>query len=128
MTWLVTAASVAVGVTFLVAGASKLAAGPVWSASARDLGVPGWVVPIVPWVELVVGALLVVQLAEPWPAVVAAAMLAAFTVLLLVRMRAGERPMCACFGQWSASPVGPRHIARNAVLFALAVVAARGFR
>jgi len=124
VSWLAAAAAVVVGIVFVVAGASKLAAGPVWHASARDLGAPGWAVPIVPWAELVVGSLLVVRLAQPWPAIAAIVMLVGFSVLIAVRLRAGDHPVCACFGQWSASEIGPRHLVRNAVLVALAVVAA----
>lgn len=124
MTWLAAAASVVVGVVFVLAGASKLASGAVWRASARDLGAPDWAAPVVPWVELATGALLVVQFAQPWPAIAALVMLAGFSTLIGIRLRAGERPMCACFGQWSASEIGPRHLVRNAVLAALALVAA----
>lgn len=124
MTWVAAAASVVVGVVFVVAGAAKLAAGPGWRASARDLGAPDWTVPVVPWLELAVGALLIVQLARPWSALAALVMLAGFSALIAVRLRADERPVCACFGQWSASEIGPRHLVRNAVLAALALVAA----
>jgi uncharacterized membrane protein YphA (DoxX/SURF4 family) len=126
VSWLTATASVVVGLAFLVAGASKLAAGPAWPASARDLGVPGWIALLVPWVELVVGGLLVAQLAEPWPALAATAMLVVFTALLITGLRAGERPVCACFGRWSASPIGAGHLARNGVLIVLAVVAVLG--
>lgn len=123
MQWLGVAASVLVGAVFVVAGASKLAAGPVWPANARDLGAPGWAIPLVPWFEMVVGAALAVQLAVPVPAVAALFLLSTFTALIVVRLRAGDRPVCACFGQWSASPLGPHHVVRNAVLAALTVVA-----
>lgn len=120
------AASVAVGAVFVVAGASKLASGPAWRANATALGAPGWSIPLVPWVELAVGALLVVQVAPPWPAVVAVALLLAFSALIALRLRAGEHPVCACFGQWSASELGPRHLVRNGVLIAVAAIAALG--
>lgn len=116
-------ASVLVGLVFVVAGASKLAAGPRWSTNARDLGAPGLVIPVIPWIELAIGAGLVAQLAVPVPAIAALVMLAGFSMLLVVRIRAGERPACACFGAWSASPIGWRHLARNAVLAMLAVLA-----
>jgi uncharacterized membrane protein YphA (DoxX/SURF4 family) len=124
VTWLAAAASVVVGVVFVVAGASKLASGPGWRASAHDLGAPDWVTPFVPWIELAIGALLIVQLAQPWPAIAALVMLVAFSMLIALRLRAGERPRCACFGQWSESEIGARHLVRNAVLAGLAVIAA----
>jgi uncharacterized membrane protein YphA (DoxX/SURF4 family) len=123
VTWLAAAASVVVGVVFVVAGASKLASRAGWRASARDLGAPDWAAPVVPWVEIVVGALLIVQVASPWPALAAIAMLIAFSTLIALRLREGERPACACFGQWSASEIGPPHLVRNAVLAVLSLVA-----
>ena len=67
MNFVTTAAAVVVGVVFVVAGAAKLASGHGWRTSARDLGVPDWLAPIVPWTELTVGALLAVGLFEPAP-------------------------------------------------------------
>lgn len=79
-------------------------------------------VPLVPWWELVVGASLLVGLAKPWPAVAATVTIAAFTALLLRVLRRGEHPPCACFGTWSAAPLGVRHVVRNVALLCLAVV------
>ncbi len=119
-------ASVLLGGSFLVAGGSKVAAGAAWPQQARDLGAPGWVVPVLPWIEIVLGAALVTQLARTIAAVAAAALLAAFTVLIVLRLAQGRRPPCACFGAWSAKPLGPGHVVRNVVLFALAIVSAVG--
>ena len=126
MNFLTTAAAVVVGVVFVVAGASKLASGHGWRTSARDLGAPDWLAPLVPWTELTVGALLMVGLFEPWPAIAAIVMLVGFSGAIAARLRVGERPMCACFGQWSVSEIGPRHLVRNAVLIVLATLAASG--
>jgi len=117
-------AAVLVGVAFVVAGGSKLAARESWPVQARGLGAPSWTVPLVPWVELVIGALLIVQLFRAPMAVAAAALLAVFTFLIGRKIAVGEHPPCACFGAWSAKPIGPGHVARNAVLMALAIVAA----
>ena len=116
-------ASVVIGLVFVVAGASKLAAGPQWYVNAADLGAPRPVAMVVPWIELVTGAALIFRLAVPIPAIVAAAMLAAFSVLIIWRFRDEERPSCACFGAWSASPIGRGHLIRNAVLMAISIVA-----
>jgi uncharacterized membrane protein YphA (DoxX/SURF4 family) len=118
-----TAASVLLGLVFLVAGASKVAIRHEWPAQAARLGAPVLVVPIVPWWEIVVGALLVVGLGAPWPAAVAAATLVLFTVLLVGVLRRGEHPPCACFGGFSARPLGWGQVARNGGFLALAVVA-----
>ena len=118
-----TLASIALGLVFLVAGGSKLAAGERWPAEATGLGAPRAVVPIVPWVELVVGGLLVAGVAEPWPAVVATAILLVYSALLAARLREGQRPPCACFGAWSSKPLGWGHLVRNTVFLAVGVVA-----
>ena len=118
-----TIASIVLGVVFLVAGGSKIAAGPDWPVQAVGLGAPRWVIPFVPWVEIVVGAALVVQVARRPAALAALSILLAFTTLLAIRLREGQRPPCACFGAWSAKPLGPGHLARNAALIVAAGLA-----
>jgi uncharacterized membrane protein YphA (DoxX/SURF4 family) len=123
----VTAAGVAgflLGVVLLLSGGLKLAAGPRWAAQATAMGAPAVTVPAVPWVELALGALLVTGVARPAVALLAAAMLAVFTVVLVLRLAEGRRVPCACFGARSAKPIGPGAVVRNLVLIALALVAA----
>lgn len=122
MTALPSVASVLLGVAFVVAGGSKLAAGQAWSVQAHDLGAPRFLIPTLPWLELCVGGSLIVQLLEPVPAVVAIVMLIGFTALIGVRLQQGRRPVCACFGNWSAKPIGPAHLARNAALMLLGLI------
>ena len=45
-----------------------------------------------------------------------------FTGLIARRLAQGRHPPCACFGAWSAKPLGPGHLVRNGVLIVLAVV------
>jgi len=106
-----TIASVVLGLAMLAAGAAKLA--------SRT-----WTVPLVPWVELSLGALLVVDVLRPLVAIATAVLLAAFTALLSVRLTRGERPPCACFGRLSTRPISWWSVARNLVLIALAVAIA----
>lgn len=117
-------AAIVVGAAFLIAGGAKIAAGPAWPEQAAGLGAPRVVVPFMPWVEILVGAALCAQLARPAVAGVAIVMLLAFSALLVLRLSQGRRPPCACFGAWSAKPLGWKDLARNAVLLALALVAA----
>jgi uncharacterized membrane protein YphA (DoxX/SURF4 family) len=117
------AAAILLGLAFLLAGGSKLAAGPGWPEQARGLGAPTVVIPVLPWFELALGAVLVVQVAPTVAAVVALGLLAAFTVLIVRRLAEGRHPPCACFGAWSAKPLGWGHVARNAALIGLGVVA-----
>ena len=119
-------ASVVVGAALLLAGGAKVAAGSGWRVQAEALGAPRIVVPLVPWIEIVVGAGLCAQVARVPFAVAALAMLAVFTVLLAVQLSEGRHPPCACFGSWSAKPLSWTHLARNAALMAVAFVAVVG--
>ena len=117
-------ASVLLGLVFLVSGGSKIAAGPAWPRQAAGLGAPAAVVPALPWVEIALGAVLVMQLGDPIAAVIAFVLLAAFTVLIVRRLMEGQHPACACFGAWSTKPLGVGHVVRNVGFMLLAVVSA----
>ena len=116
------AASV-LGRVFLVSGGAKIAAGPAWPEQAAGLGAPALAVPVLPWIEVVLGAILVMQLAPVAAAAAALVVLAAFTALIVRRLSQGRHPPCACFGAWSTKPLGAGHVARNAAFMVLAVVA-----
>jgi len=116
------AAGLVLGITFLAAGASKIASGSLWAQQAHAIGAPRVAVAVVPPLEIVLGALLCARVAPVVVAVMALALLAMFTALITVRLTQGKRPPCACFGSWSARPLGWRHLLRNGVLIALAVV------
>jgi len=120
---LAVAAAIVVGAAFLLAGGAKIAAGRSWPMQAAALGAPSIVIPIVPWTEIVVGALLCAQIARPVLASIAVVMLVAFSALLARRLAQGEHPPCGCFGSWSAKPLSWKHLARNAALIAVAVTA-----
>ena len=116
--------TVLLGAVFLASGVMKVASPRQWRAQSAGLGVPGAVAPVVPFTELVVGALLVAQIARRPVAAVAAGLLVAFSALLVVRLLQGRRPPCACFGAWSSKPIGWGNVARNAVFLGLAAVVA----
>lgn len=115
-------ASVLLGVVMCAASFSKLRTGRAWESQGAALGAPRAIVPIVPWVELALGALLIVQVASTAVSIAALVLLGAFTTLLAVNLARGRRPVCACFGEWSAKPLGPGHLARNGALVALSVL------
>ena len=123
---MIVAASVLLGALFLGAGVTKVANPQQWRAQSAELGVPDAVATVMPYVELSVGALLIAQLARRPVAVVAGLLLIAFTTLLVVRLLQGRRPPCACFGAWTANPIGWSNVARNAAFIALALVVALG--
>ena len=116
-------AGFAVGALFIVAGIVKLAAGERWIVQARALGVERVIAVAVPPTEIVVGAGIITGLLTPWPAAIAAGMLAMFTTLIVYNLAGGRHPPCACFGSWSAAPLSWWHVGRNAALLALIAVA-----
>ena len=86
---------------------------------ARGGGAAAVVVPIV---ELALALMLVVWWGSPVPGVLAAVVLAVFTVLV-VRAQVRRVP-CPCFGgAASGRPAGPAAVVRNGVLIAEAVLA-----
>ncbi|MFZ9864025.1 MAG: MauE/DoxX family redox-associated membrane protein [Ilumatobacteraceae bacterium] len=118
-----TIASVILGALMCVAGGSKVILGDRWPIEAGELGAPRWVAPIVPWFEIALGAALIAQLWRAPMAIVALLTLQVFTVLLLANIGRGHRPVCACFGSWSAKPIGTGHVVRNVAMMLLAVLA-----
>jgi len=116
-------ASFLLGFVFLVSGASKIAAGPAWPEQARGLGAPSFVVPVLPWFEIVLGAVLVMQVVPVLAAVTALVVLVLFTALIARRLAQGQHPPCACFGTLSTKPLGRGHVIRNVGFMALAVAA-----
>lgn len=123
MNLVATASSILLGVVFLVSGASKVASRAEWNRLALEFGAPAIVRRALPWVEIVLGALLVVNLGRRAAAVAALMLLAAFTAAILVHLRRGEHPSCACFGAWSSRPLGPGQVARNVLLMGLCLLA-----
>jgi uncharacterized membrane protein YphA (DoxX/SURF4 family) len=116
-------AAVLLGLAFVVAGASKVAAGRSWPIQAQALGAPNRLIAVVPWFEIALGAALIARLIEPLPAVAAIIVLLVFTLLIARRLAEGKHPACACFGLWSAKPIGPSHLARNFVLMTFGLIA-----
>jgi len=116
-------ASVIVAAVFVVASVTKFASPAAWLDQARGLGVPRSIALVVPVVEAVLGAWLLVQWERRAAAITAAVVISAFSALIVVRLVQGRRPPCACFGSLSARPLGPGSLVRNAVLLAVALLA-----
>ena len=115
-------ASVILGGVMCVAGGSKIAMGDRWPVEAQALGAPKTIASIVPWIEIALGALLIVQLKPEVVGALSVALLVAFTLLIMRQLQKGERPVCACFGSWSSKPLSWNHVARNAGFIALAAI------
>ena len=113
-----------VGVVFIFAGIQKLLAGNEWLVQAKQLRPPRIAqpfVPTVPYIELIVGGLLIAGLQEKPMRIAAIILLSSFTALLVTRLAAGERPPCACFSFRSTRPISWSNVTRNAGLLALLV-------
>ena len=115
-------AAVVLGVVLLVAGIAKRA-DRGWPQDAAALGTPAWAIPVLPWFEMLLGAVLVSGLVRPAAAALAGVVLIAFTGLVVLNLARGRRPPCACFGASSRRPIGPGSLVRNVVLLALALIA-----
>ena len=113
-----------VGIVFIFAGIQKLLAGIEWLVQAKQLRPPRIAnpfVPLVPYIELIVGGLLIAGLQEKPVRIAAIILLGSFTALLIARLAAGERPPCACFSFRSTRPISWSNVTRNAGLLALLV-------
>ncbi len=115
-------AQIGLGLLFLSSGALKLG-DRLWPETASAFGLPAWVGRALPWVEVVLGALLVAGVGLPWTGLAALVALAAFTVVLAVHLAWDRRAPCRCFGGLSDAPISVRTVARNVVLLGVAVVA-----
>jgi hypothetical protein len=121
-----------VGVVFLVSASGKLRSRPAFRAFASWLA--ALPVPLVrrqpraaAGVMAAAEALIVILVALPWTVrpglALAAAVLAVFTAGTWLAVARGADAPCQCFGV-SASPLGWRHVVRDAVLGAIAVAGA----
>ena len=108
----------------LLAGVQKVARPTEWRTQSAGLGVPSNVGNVVPFVEIALGAALLVQWQRHAFAWAAAGLFAIFTGLLALRLSQGQRPPCACFGALSSRPIGAGHLARNVAFIATDVLAA----
>ena len=118
-------AAIVLGVVFAWSSVAKVFMGRRWPESLRRLELPtllAW--PLVGIEFALAVGLVAVDAWRTSTAVVAAALLAVMTVVLLDRLRRGVRPPCACFGGAAVRPLSWREPVRNFVLLAVAFVAA----
>ena len=115
-------AEIVLGLVLLASGALK-ATSREWPAQAAAFGAPPPVARALPWTEIALGASMAAALASPWTTAATVALLAGFTVVLVVRIAHGRREPCGCFGELSRRPVDGWTVVRNAVLVGLGAVA-----
>jgi methylamine dehydrogenase accessory protein MauD len=117
---------VILALVFAVAGFAKLADRPGSRQALRDFGLPGAVAgpaaTLLPLAELAAAGLLLFAGTAVAGAWLAAILLLAFMAGIARSMARGEAPDCHCFGQLHSAPAGPRTLARNGLLAAMAIV------
>lgn len=118
-------------VVFAVSGGAKVASLEGSRRSAAALGLPARAAAVagtaLPFVEIGIALFLLVAETARAAAATAAALLAAFTVLVVRSLGRGERPPCRCFGQLDDRPISAATVVRNVVLLAgAALVVAAG--
>ena len=113
-----------VGVIFIFAGIQKFVARELWPSQAKRLGAPVFAIPTVPYIEVILGSLLISGIAAVPVVIASIAALTSFTVLLALRLISGDRPPCACLSFRSTKPIGWNNIVRNLLMLALLVGAA----
>ncbi|MES2116133.1 MAG: MauE/DoxX family redox-associated membrane protein [Pseudomonadota bacterium] len=109
---------------FLMAAASKLLHREGQVQTLAEFGVPAALQPplacLMPVCELAIGLTLTLATSTWWSAIAGAALLTLYTSILAYKLRQGQRPICNCFGQQVASPIGAATLLRNGVLLAMA--------
>lgn len=123
MTTVLTAALFVLVGLFSVAALAKLRSPASTLRATKELGAPRWVAPLVAPAELV--TVLALLLAPAVGAIFGAALLGAFTMLLVRIVRSGRTVRCGCFGAANDSPVTSTSVVRNVGM--LGLCAAAGF-
>ncbi len=115
---------------FGAAGAAKVSGRDGTRVTAAAFGVParltGPVTLALPAAELLIAAALIPASSAALAGWAALALLAVFSATVAISLARGRHPDCYCFGQFSASPIGWRTLARNVALAAVAVFVALG--
>lgn len=113
-----------VGVLIALAGASKVTDFKQWQIDARAQKVWPVIALVLPALELLLGALLIVLTPSPQVLGAATLLLLIFTAFLLAQIASKSVVPCACFGSKSKRPPSMRDVARNVAMMSLLFVAA----
>ena len=124
------AARIVLALVFVVAGVTKLADHAGSRIAAEAFGVPerasdavAWLLPVA---ELSAGVLLLISDTARIGGGLALALLVLFCIGITRSLIRGEAPDCHCFGQLHSAPAGPKTLARNVGLAALATLVVVG--
>jgi uncharacterized membrane protein YphA (DoxX/SURF4 family) len=119
---------VVLAAVFVTAGVGKLLDRSGSRLALQGFGVPPRMASVVgawlPALELAIAVALVLRPSARWGAVAAAVLLLTFVAGIVNVLAQGLRPGCHCFGIFHSEPAGPRAVARNGALLALAAAAA----
>lgn len=126
--WVVRLAQVGIGLIFAWAALAKIGdprgfAEQVHNFNMLPVPFENLVAMTLPWIELVAALALVLGLRARAGALIAAVLMAAFTVAVGVAWARGLTIDCGCFGTADPSPVGPSKFTQNLGMLALATVA-----
>ena len=129
MRWVVLVLRIIIGTIFLVAGATKVGHGDLFAAQIAGFRIlPQPVIaPLaiaLPYLEMLVGAYLVLGLFTRITAWIAVAMLATFDLAIASAVVRGLVVSCGCFGPNDATVTTWSEVARDAVFVLLAVIVA----
>jgi uncharacterized membrane protein YphA (DoxX/SURF4 family) len=136
--FLLIAARILLGLVFAYAAYAKLHFNGAWhlrdyyfffamsidSYRMLPLVVVEWMARILPWLELGLGALLVIGAGVRWAGLVVSALLAVFMIALAHAALGGLEINCGCFGTGSVKP--GRELMLDGVLLALALAVTVG--
>jgi methylamine dehydrogenase accessory protein MauD len=127
---LILASRLLLAAVFVVAAYGKLADREGTRQAVVAFGVPEpaapVLAPVLPVAELAVAGLLLPSATALAGALGALALLLLFSGAIALNLARGRAPECHCFGQVHSEPVGPRTLARNGALAAVAALAVAG--
>src|SRR5579872_5520907 len=107
----------AAGALFIFSGVSKLVSRYAFLASLRALFLPSLIIApvaaVLPWLEVMIGSLLVMGFLALYTAWVSLALLLTFSLVAIVAIVRGVDVPCSCFGTTSRAPLSWKTLVRN---------------
>ncbi len=131
--WLVGLCRIGVGIVFIAAALSKIGDPAAFATQIhhfRLTPVPSehLIALTLPWIELLTGLALVLDVRARAGAWLATALMAAFTLMVASAMARGLDFECGCFGTADATRVGARKLLENLALTGAALLASARLR
>jgi len=125
---LVRVAQVVTGVLMIGAGLAKIGNPAGFAAQVHNfqlvpVAVENLIAICLPWIELVAGMALVLAIRARAGALLSTALLAVFTLAVMIALARGMDIECGCFGTADASRVGWIKAGQNLLMLAVAFVA-----